>query len=176
MFFNRIYREDGAPTEKLFLSKEVYRNALRSFVKYCHDIILVGEDGYWYLPSRRDDNTFPGPWFIGGAVTPFISFKESLSQLIRRELQLDIDPERLVHLGNFRCFFRGDAQKNAHDAVSELFVLKLSMQEIDAITLDKSEYIENSLKKYTREDISVIPEKLNRKILLEAWDDYSKMI
>lgn len=166
----RLYTQPDAPKQKTFLSDEEYRKALRSFVKYCHDVIPVGPDDRWYLPKRRADKNHPGPWFVGGAVKPFVGFDSSLVQVFGRETGLQLSRERFIHVSQHEYFF-GEDDGIAHDAICEVFVVWLSAEEIASVKLDSDEYEAGALLPYGEEELSQLTDGLSHAALLDLWNE-----
>lgn len=165
-----VYRQEGAPEKPSRLSEEDYNKALSRFVKYCHDVIIVGHDGNFYLPERRADKTPPGVWFIGGQIGAFTDIGDSLVKTLERETKTTFDKTRFKHVAQNRYYFNGkDGGATPHDAVCEVFTLKLKKDEIEGIKLDTSEYVDASLKCYNKRALEAIEDPFTRQIFLDLW-------
>lgn len=171
------YKQEGHPTEKLFLTEEEYHRTLRSVVKYCHDVVLVGPDGAFYLGHRRADKVEPGPWFIGGAVKPFTSLLDSLVRNVARETGVTFSKDRFTHIGTNRYWFNGHEGAGVpHDALCEIFMLSLTTDEIASIRLDPEEYGTPSLERFGRTEIESIANTFTQKIFLDLWNEKDSWI
>ncbi|MFZ2167375.1 MAG: hypothetical protein WAV50_00725 [Minisyncoccia bacterium] len=166
----RVYAQPDAPTQKLFLTPEEYRKSLLSLVKYCHDIIPVGPDGKFYLPCRRKDKNRPGPWFVGGAVKPFVGFDASLLQMVKREMGMELQRDRFVSVAQHQYLF-GEGDGLAHDAMCEVLIIRLSEEEIASVHLDPDEYETGALLAYGEEELSELTDSLTRSALLDVWKE-----
>lgn len=169
-FALRLYAQPTAPKQKLFLTSEEYRKALLSLVKYCHDIVPIGPDGQFYLPRRRADKNRPGPWFIGGAVKPFVGFDASLLQIAEREMGMRLPRERFVHVAQHQYLF-GEDDGIAHDAICEVFIVRLSAEEIRSVRLDPDEYEAGALLPHGASELREISDPLARSALLDLWNE-----
>src|SRR3989344_10391 len=172
---SNIYRQDGHPTQKLFLTDEELKRALLSLVKICNDFVPIGEDGTFYLPTRRKGNAvseFGGPWFIGGAMTPFVDEAESTQIILTRELGREIDLSRLIYIRTNRYYFNGKVLRGlAHDAYCFTHALPLSQREIESVKLDPEEYEDGGLRSYGIAEILTIKDAFVRKLFIDLWND-----
>lgn len=167
-----LYTQEGHPTKKLFLTDEEYKRAMQSVVKFCHDLLVVGPGATFYLPCRQPNKPQPGVWFLGGAVKMYTPIRDSLVQTIERETKIRFDAERFAWVRQNRYFFNGqDAGGMPHDAVCEIFVIRLSPEEIEQIKLDPNEYKSGSLKAYNRKALTEIEDPFARTIFLGLWDE-----
>lgn len=170
-----VYSQDGHPMQKLFLTDEELKRALLSLIKLCRDFVPVGPDGRLYLPTRRRGNAITelgGPWFVGGAMTPFVDESTSTQKVFKRELGWEVDLNRLVFIKINRYFFNGRAQGGlAHDAFCFTYALPLSQEEIASVHLDPQEYETGGLTPYGLEEISAIKDPFVRKIFQDIWED-----
>lgn len=172
----KIYKDDGHFESADRLEYEQYLLTLKRFVKYCNDIIVVNEKGNFMLPKRRPEKSASGVWFFGGQVIAFKTLKESVIETFKREAGLKLPAKRFEYIGPIRHWHSGkEKEMTKHDALSEVFVVRLNKKEIQNIRLDESEFESSSLQEYNLKNIQGIKRKMSREIILELWKRYKKL-
>lgn len=167
----RIYTEPSHPTDRLFLSDEEYKRALRAMVRYCHDALFINKNGEFLLAERRPDNYRPGPWFIGGGIKPFTPILDSLTQTIKRETGLALDPDRFTFIGQHRYFFNGGTADLPQDTICDMFAVHVTDEETASVVLDTKEYVEGSLAAFGSKEIQNIQDPFIKQVLTDVWND-----
>lgn len=171
--FSNIYAQKGHPEKKLFLSDEDRKRAALNMVRLCHDFVPIGFDGKLYLPKRKKGNAISevdGVWFVGGAVSPFMDERQSMQNVLKRELGFEVDLSRLKYVCTNRYYMNGQAQGGfAHDAYCPIYALPLTEGEIASVKLDPDEYEGGSLQPYGLEEIEKIGDPFVRAIFLDLW-------
>jgi hypothetical protein len=151
------------------------KRAALNMVRLCHDFVPVGSNGKLYLSARRQGNAIseiPGsPWFVGGAMTPFMDERASMQTVLKRELGHEFDLTRLIYLQTNRYYMNGIAQGGfAHDAYCFIYALPLAAEEIASAKLDDKEFDAEGLKPYTITDLEQIQDDMTREIFVELWN------
>ena len=82
-----------------FLGDDEYGRVLDSIVVACSDIILVYNNQILIGMRTRDPQ--PNWWLIGGRMKPGESFQVAASRNLKRELGLNLSPDRLKYLTTF---------------------------------------------------------------------------
>ena len=82
-------------SHRKFLADKEYGEALDCLVKACADMLLVSPDGNRVFLGKRKVQPQPDWWFTGGRVFPGETPPDACCRLLRRELGLEIDPQRL---------------------------------------------------------------------------------
>ena len=167
----RLYTEPSHPTEKLFLSDEEYKRALRAIVRYCHDVVFIDKNDRFLLAERRPDNFRSGPWFIGGGVKPFTSTIDSLIKTVERETKLVFAPARFTFIGQHRYFFNGGTADLPQDSMCDIFSIHITDEEVATAVLDTGEYVAGSLRAFTGEDIAKITDPFIQQVMTDVWND-----
>lgn len=125
------FHEEGFVSHAKFLSEENYAMVLDNAVITCVDICVINTKKQILLGKRT---WYPHPdwWIIGGRMKPGESFNEAASRNIKRELQLDISPERFKRLWEYSMTWAKRVQspeENGCHTVSITMMLKISLQE-----------------------------------------------
>ena len=121
------FHEEGFISHSKFLSDEDYAKVLDNVVITCVDICVVNMEGKILLGKRT---WYPLPdWFIiGGRMKTGESFNEAASRNIKRELGLNISPDRFERLWEYSMAWAKRAQspqENGSHTVSIAMLLKL---------------------------------------------------
>lgn len=142
--YHFITSTDGAFTShRKFLSDEAYSEALDSIVKGCSDVLILDSSQRKVLLGKRLVHPQPDWWFMGGRMMPGESPAQSVSRILKRELGLDIPPERLSYASSSSLAWdrREQAPKeNGTCDVQVVMSLVLTDQEAERIVLDPKEY------------------------------------
>ncbi|MEK6883755.1 MAG: NUDIX domain-containing protein, partial [Nanoarchaeota archaeon] len=94
------FHEKGFIPHSEFLSEENYAMVLDNVVVTCVDICVINTKGQILL-GKRTWYPMPNWWIIGGRMKPGESFNESASRNIKRELGLNISPDRFERLWEY---------------------------------------------------------------------------
>lgn len=110
----REYKTVGHPGEELaftrFAPDEAYAEALSSKVIQCVDIIIVDTAKNKVLIGTRQQEPHAGDWVIGGAMRAGQSTTEAAILNMKRELGVEINQERLKHVGDYKYIWDTRAQ------------------------------------------------------------------
>lgn len=130
-------------SHRKFLADKEYGDALDSIVKGCTDMLIVSADGAKLLLGKRLVHPQPDWWFVGGRMMPGDTPKSSCARLLRRELGLEVQPERLsfVCSASLAWAMREQApQTNGTTDVQLVLSMQATQEEMAAIKLDEKEY------------------------------------
>lgn len=87
------FEEEGFVSHARFLPERDYAMVRDNVVRACVDVFIVNQRGEVLL-GKRSYYPHPDWWIIGGGMKPGESFPEAAKRNIKRELGLDIEPER----------------------------------------------------------------------------------
>lgn len=138
----RHYAEPGFTSHACFMEDDEYGRALDSLVISCVDLVLV--NGGKILLGKRDQLPQKDWWIIGGRMRPGESFEETAQRNAKRELNLDIAPERFSFLTVFSTVWSKRAQspqENGTHTISTVMFAVISNSEKNAIVYN-DEYSE----------------------------------
>ena len=129
-------------SHRSFLPDEQYGVALDNFVKGCSDMLITDKEGRILLGKR---NVHPQPdwWYIGGRMIPGESPSRSCSRLVKRELGLEIPPERFtVFTFNSLLFGMREQAPQDHGTadINVVLTAQLSDEEKARVKMDGKEY------------------------------------
>jgi len=132
-------------SHKSFLPDEEYARGLDNFVKGCSDVLITNSKGQIFV-GKRVVHPQPDWWYVGGRMMPGESPPRSCSRLLKRELALDIAPERFTAItyNSLAWDMREQAPKNNGTCdVNIVLTVELTDAEISTIVLDPKEYAES---------------------------------
>lgn len=164
-----FYKEDGDFAVGPQLPLDQYLAAVKRLVRYANDIILVDSQGNFLLPTRKADKSAAGLWFFGGQVAAFTSLSDSLIQTLKREAGLTLTADRFTHLAQTRMWFNGH-EGFMHDALSDIFVVHVTDEEIASVQVDTTEYEDRPLHACTLKDFEVLKDGVAKKVLIDMWN------
>lgn len=129
-------------SHRSFLPDEQYSVALDNFVKGCSDMLITDSEGRILLGKR---NVHPQPdwWYVGGRMMPGESPSRSCSRLIKRELGLELAPERFtVFTFNSLLFGMREQAPQDHGTadINVVLTAQLSDEEKASVKMDIKEY------------------------------------
>ena len=130
-------------TRKVFLPDREYGLALDALVKACSDVLIVSADGARLLLGKRLVEPQPDWWFIGGRARPGDSTRSAAARNVKRELGLDLSPERFEAVATYSMVwqFRAQAPVDHGTAdISTVHALRLTAKEESKVVLDPKEY------------------------------------
>ena len=118
-----------------FLDDETFSMVRDNAVRGCADGVIVNHRGEILL-GKRTIYPWPDWWVIGGGIIPGESPRKALARNIKRELNIDIVPERGMILNGFSFVWDKRQQKpedhGCHD-LSVIHVLPLEESEVESI-------------------------------------------
>lgn len=125
------FNEEGFVSHARFLPASDYAMVRDSVVRACVDICAVNQKGEMLFGKRA---WYPARdwWIIGGGMRPGESFREAASKNIKRELGLDIEPERFERLWEYSMAWakrREPPEDNGCHDVSITMLLWISPEE-----------------------------------------------
>eukprot|EP00933_Yihiella_yeosuensis_P080064 TRINITY_DN93470_c0_g1_i1.p1 TRINITY_DN93470_c0_g1~~TRINITY_DN93470_c0_g1_i1.p1 ORF type:complete len:248 (-),score=48.45 TRINITY_DN93470_c0_g1_i1:52-795(-) len=126
-----------------FLEDAEYGRALDSIVKAVSDVLVISEDRSRVFLGRRNVEPQPDWWYIGGRAKPGETPQQAASRNARREIALDIPPERFEVLANYSFVWHMRQQAPADHGTADtstIHTLTLMPEEEPLIKLDKAEY------------------------------------
>lgn len=140
-----LYQEPGFKgLEKKFMTESAYSKALRSLVIVCTDVLLVNRlNKTVYLAKRISKPMKDDWWLIGGRMYAGELPEESVSRCFKRETSVDIEKNRFKFVALNRYFFKDRQQTPQNigcDSLCYTFVLELSKEELNKVSLDSNEY------------------------------------
>ncbi|MFA6096513.1 MAG: NUDIX domain-containing protein [Candidatus Paceibacterota bacterium] len=169
---SNLYREKGrTEIERKFLEKEVYNEAMRSFVIVGTDaIILSGEEKAIYLAKRRI-RPMKDWWVIGGRSFNGELPEESIVRCFKRETALKIAKKRFNMLCINRYLWKDreqEPQNVGSDNLIYTFTVKLSEEEIKAVSenLNREEYEDSGLQGF---DLERLQEEKIHPMIISAY-------
>lgn len=129
-----------------FLSDETYAEAIESFVIVCADVLFINrKNRSVLLLARRKVKPMQGLWLIGGRVFAGEPERAAIVRLAKREVGLDIAPERFEYVCTNRYLWTDreqEPQDKGSDDLCYTFALEVSDEERRgaAAHLDPHEY------------------------------------
>lgn len=137
-----------------FIDPEIYGLMVRdNVVRGCVDCLVVNSRGMILL-GGRSILPWPSWWTFGGRMVPGESPQQACVRNTKRDLGLEIAPERFVYLDVLSLVFgrrnEPPQENGCHDLVLFHF-LEISDKEYDAIKLGTKEY--SGILMATKEDI-----------------------
>lgn len=129
--------------QRVFLPDREYGLALDALVKACSDILIVSADGKKVLLGKRKVEPQPDWWFIGGRAKPGDTTRSAASRNVKRELGLDVTPNRFKAIATYSMVWQRRAQppvENGTADISTVHVLQLTAAEEAQVVLDPKEY------------------------------------
>ncbi|EKX43055.1 hypothetical protein GUITHDRAFT_54381, partial [Guillardia theta CCMP2712] len=129
-------------SHRTFLPDDEYGKALDNFVKGCSDMLITDPKGNIFL-GKRIVHPQPDWWYVGGRMMPGESPSSSCSRLLKRELSLDIAPERFRSICyNSMAWGMREQQPKSNGTcdVNIVLTVELTQEEISNIVLDPNEY------------------------------------
>ena len=137
------YDTGGFTSHRKFLADNEYGDALDCLVKACSDMLLVSPDGERIFVGKRNVQPQPDWWFVGGRIFPGETPVQSCRRLLKRELQLDIEPARFdtVCAQSLAWAMREQLPKENGTTDSQVVLsLQLRDDEVAKVVLDPKEY------------------------------------
>jgi ADP-ribose pyrophosphatase YjhB (NUDIX family) len=120
-----------------------YGNALDSLVKAVSDVLVTSNGGQRVFLGKRKVEPQPDWWYIGGRVQPGDSPAQGAVRNVRRELKLEVEPERFEVISNFSFVWHRRAQAPAENGtadISTVMNLEVTEEEASRAVLDQDEY------------------------------------
>jgi 8-oxo-dGTP pyrophosphatase MutT (NUDIX family) len=132
-------------SHRKFLADKEYGEALDCLVKACSDMLLLSPDGARVLVGKRRVQPQPDWWFVGGRIFPGETPVQSCCRLLKRELSLEIAPDRFetVCCQSFAWGMRQQPPMEHGTTDSQVVLsLRLTVAEMSKVVLDPKEYDE----------------------------------
>jgi len=129
-------------SHRSFLPDDEFARGLDNFVKGCSDMLVTNSKGQ-VLTGKRNVHPQPDWWYIGGRIMPGESPPRSCARLLKRELSLDVAPERFTPFTyNSLVWDMREQEPRNHGTcdVNIVLTVELTDDEISRITLDAKEY------------------------------------
>merc|ERR1712232_256898 len=107
------------------------------------DVLVTSDDCEKVFLGKRKVEPQPDWWYIGGRVRPGETTIQGAAKNVRRELKLDLAPERFEVIANYSFVWRMRAQAPAEHGTADLSTvhhLRLSVDEVSKVQLDEKEY------------------------------------
>ena len=133
----------GFTSHRKFLPDKEYGDALDTLVKACSDMLLLHPAGDRILLGKRKVHPQPDWWFTGGRIFPGETPVQSCCRLLKRELSLDIAPDRFqtVCAQSLAWGMREQLPKEHGTTDSQVVLsLRLTEAEVEKVVLDPNEY------------------------------------
>eukprot|EP00271_Cylindrocystis_brebissonii_P006879 TRINITY_DN1976_c0_g1_i1.p1 TRINITY_DN1976_c0_g1~~TRINITY_DN1976_c0_g1_i1.p1 ORF type:complete len:217 (+),score=37.01 TRINITY_DN1976_c0_g1_i1:339-989(+) len=133
--------------QDVFLGDQEYGLALDCLVKACTDLLILDTDtvGCRVFLGKRIVEPQPDWWYMGGRMKPGDTPEKSLVRLMKRELALDIPPEKFRPL-NVHSYSWARRQQPPMDNgtcdLSAVYTLVLDKEVVNSIKFDEKEYSE----------------------------------
>ena len=112
-------------------------------------MLVISSDGESVLLGQRKVEPQPDWWFIGGRARPGDTTREAASRNVKRELGLELPPERFSVVGTYSMVWRmrqQDPATNGTADISTVHALQLTAEEeARGVTLDAKEYHDSRL-------------------------------
>ena len=141
----RYVQEPAREFKGAFLPDDVYSQVLDSFVIVCTDFVAINRARRTFYLPKREIQASKGIWRFGGRQKAGETKQGSCARLAKRELKLDIEPNRFEYVTTTEDLwsYRHQEPKNAgvHDDI-HVFVIELTTAELKqaADSLDPGEY------------------------------------
>lgn len=133
--------------KRVFLPDKEYGLALDTLVKGCADVLVTrSSPRLSILLGRRCVHPQPDWWFVGGRTRPGDTPQEGAARNVKRELGLDLPPDRYRVVGVYSFVWRTRQQAPATNGTADMSTvlqLRLSDAEASSVSVDsfaKSEY------------------------------------
>lgn len=155
----KLYVEDTRHTyQPKRLGDQAYAEALQCFVVVCTDACIIDPNGSIFLARRRSRPASGWWWFIGGRMMIGETEQTSVARCFLRETKVGVDPNRFKFLCMNHYHFRDRAQPPIEVGCASLcftMTIELTKNELDAVRLDPTEYLDGGLREFTRADLEV---------------------
>ncbi len=136
----------GFRSHRKFLPDKEYGDALDALVKGVSDMLLVHPVGGRILLGKRKVQPQPDWWFTGGRIFPGETPAQSCCRLLKRELSLDIAPERFETVCSQSLAWamrEQDPKENGTTDIQVALSLQLTEDEVGKVVLDPKEYADS---------------------------------
>lgn len=132
------YLEQGYQPTPSFIDDEAYGKMLDSLVIACVDIALTNDKGQLLL-GKRTRHPQADWWIVGGRMQTGEHFSASAQRLVKKELGLEVDPQRFKYLTVFAAAWNKRAfppEDNGTHTLSVVLTASLSDEEIETIVFN----------------------------------------
>lgn len=153
----KTYNEPGyRGLQQVYLSDASYADAIRSFVIVNTDCYILNRTERTFYLGKRKVYASKGWWGVGGRMKAGETEKEAIKNIFERETGLDILPEKFEFINMQRHFFafrNQPPQEMGCDCLNYNFVLELTPEEIESVSLHPNEYESPKMRGFKREDL-----------------------
>jgi len=157
----------------IFLDEETYSKALDSLVIACVDIVLLNDSKIFLAKRKRHPQK--DWWIVGGRMSPGESIEQTAQRNSKRELNLELAPNRFKFLTVFSAVWDKRAHKpseNGSHTISIVETIEVTKDETELISINDEyeefkwlypkEIIEGDYHPAIKECATRILEKANR--------------